>query len=131
MTNTSARTEVWETLSVSDDVGAELAQIYPAEFYLSFAERFNRAPSPFELIHPVEIVARNYLHGKWQKAAERSKLLKYSGAHMISAGVAARQVSHSLNQIAKSDLANAMISNILPAAIRTKRPFAEQGQCSP
>jgi hypothetical protein len=45
---------------------------------------------------------------------------------MISAGVAARQVSHSLNQIAKSDLANAMISNHLPAAIGAKRPFAEQ-----
>lgn len=124
MAKKTVRAEVWEKLSVSHDLSSDLAEIYPAKFFVSFAKRFDRSPAPFDLIQPVEAVARAYLRGKWEKAAERSNLLKYSGAHMIQAGVAARQVARELRQITKSDLAHSLVADRLSEATGAARPFA-------
>ena len=74
-----------------------------------------------------------YVRGKWLKQAEKSKLLQYSGVHMMGAGVSARQLSKALQQLSKSDLANQMVSVTLAKVLAadTSRPLASKAYICP
>ncbi|MBS1302147.1 hypothetical protein [Loktanella sp. SALINAS62] len=109
--------EPWQRLLTSADTHHDLCNLFPAAFVDSFATRFDRAPHPIEIFRGVIETGHAYVRGKWLKQAEKSKLLQYSGVHMMGAGVAARQLAASLNQLTKSDLANQMVSSKLAEAL--------------
>ena len=103
-------TETWQRLTESHDLFSDLCDIYTPEFYATFADRFDRAPNPSALENGVHETAEAYLMGKWRKRADNSALLKYSGVHLMGAGLAARRLASELTQVAKSDLASTVIT---------------------
>lgn len=118
--------EPWQRLQTSPDLINEIHEIYGADFLKSFASRFDRKPEPHDLLEGVTDTACAYVTGKWGKAVDKSKLLKYSGIHLIGAGLSARRLSYELRQIAKSERASHAVYNQLRAklAAHADRPFA-------
>lgn len=94
--------EPWENLLHSANIYDDLGAIYTNEFLLAFAEHFDRAPHPVELMEGVFATARAYVNGKWRKQIERDRWRKYSGVNLIRAGLSARRLAWSLRQIGKS-----------------------------
>jgi SAM-dependent methyltransferase len=99
----------WEDLLRSEDAFSDLCDLYSAEFFEGFASHFNRNPMPFDLFKGVLNTAQAFMRGKWDKKVEYSKLLQYSGVHLIGAGMSARRLSYELRQITKSDRASQML----------------------
>lgn len=126
MADTDARDlHPWQRLLTSADMHSDLMDIYDDTFFHDFAAQFDRDPQPNELIEGVLETASSYINGKWKKLADKDKLLKYSGLHMINAGVAARDLSYALSQINKSKLASAGVQKRFATCferIQTKRP---------
>ncbi|MGJ5621391.1 hypothetical protein [Sulfitobacter sp. MF3-043] len=118
--------EPWQTLLTSSDIFSDLCDIYDANFFESFASRFDRNPKPFDLFKGVTSTAHAYVTGKWAKSAENSKLLQYSGVHLIGAGMSARRLSAELDQVAKSERAVDAVHNSLSATLENDvtRPHA-------
>lgn len=94
--------EEWQRLLVSHNVTDDLWTLYPASFIEDLAERFDRHPQPIELMQGVLDTGSAYLEAKWLKQVERGNWLKYSGTHLISAGLAARKLSGALTQLSRS-----------------------------
>lgn len=117
--------EPWQTLLISHDLFADLYELYEPEFYIAFASHFDRNPHPTALVQDVHNTAQAYLEGKWRKQAVKSGLLKYSGVHLLAAGLSARRLVDALTQISKSDRASAIISSRYKKEARV-RPLAQQ-----
>ena len=109
--------EPWQRLLTSADLFGDLCDVFPAAFFDTFATRFDRKPHAIELFKGVIDTGRAYVRGKWLKQAEKSKLLQYSGVHLIGAGVSARRLSEALQQLSKSDHASQMMSENLAAVL--------------
>lgn len=107
MTN---KIEPWERLLKSHDLFADLCDLFTPAFYISFAKRFDRHPHPIALVQGVHKTATAYVEAKWHKRVSQSQLLKFSGVHLLSAGLAARRMSYALAQISKSDRASQIVS---------------------
>ena len=101
--------EPWEALLESHDLFSDLCDLYQPDFYISYASRFDRNPHPVALVQGVHATAKAYVEAKWLKRATKSKLLKYSGVHMVDAGIAAKRLTYALGQISKSDRAAIII----------------------
>jgi hypothetical protein len=99
----------WEDLLTSEDAFSDLCDLYSAEFFEGFASHFNRNPMPFDLFKGVLNTAQAFMRGKWDKKVEYSKLLQYSGVHLIGAGMSARRLSYELRQVTKSERASQML----------------------
>ena len=117
--------EPWEQLLTSRDLFSDLCDLYEPEFYIAFASRFDRNPHPTALVQGVHKTAQPYLEGKWRKRAVKSQLLKYSGVHLLAAGLSARRLADALTQISKSDRASAIISSRYEKEARV-RPLAQK-----
>jgi hypothetical protein len=120
--------EPWQVLQTSSDLFNDICDIYDAEFLIEFTSRFDGNPEPFDLFAGVANTARAYVMSKWAKSVESSTLLKYSGVHLIGAGLAARRLSDELTQVAKSKHAAHAIHGRLQATLKddTTRPHAER-----
>lgn len=94
--------EPWQNLLTSTDIFSDICDIYSAEFFADFTRHFDKDPQPFDLFKRVVSTAHAYVTGKWEKQAEKSKLLRYSGVHLIGAGLSARRLSYELSQVTKS-----------------------------
>jgi hypothetical protein len=104
----------WQELLTSTDIFSDICDIYSAEFFADFARHFNKDPQPFDLFQRVVSTAHAYVTGKWEKQAEKAKLLQYSGVHLIGAGLSARRLSYELSQLTKSKRASQNIhANLL------------------
>ena len=112
MSNNARPKELWETLYKSNNIHADIAKIYPSEFYFDLTTHFDKSPKPFELIKCVNATVIAYLKGKQEKAANQSHLLQHSGAHYVKAGIAAKQLEYSLRQISKSALAETVLHEL-------------------
>jgi hypothetical protein len=104
-------------LLTSADLFGDLCDVFPAAFFDTFATHFDRKPHAIELFKGVIDTGRAYVRGKWLKQAEKSKLLQYSGVHLIGAGVSARRLSEALQQLSKSDHASQMMNENLAAVL--------------
>lgn len=111
MLNKEQPEELWETLCKSNDIHTDLAEIYPFDFFTGLASHFDKSPKPFELVQGVNSTVVAYLKGQIKKAEYRSELLQYTGAHLIKAGVAAKQLQYSLKQISRSRVAESVLYN--------------------
>lgn len=109
--------EPWQALLTSSDIFSDICDIYDAEFFEGLVSRFDGNPKPFDLFRGVTSTAHAYVTGKWAKSAENSKLLQYSGVHLIGAGMSARRLSAELSQVAKSERAVDAIHNSLSATL--------------
>ncbi|PCJ91187.1 MAG: hypothetical protein COA50_16805 [Flavobacteriaceae bacterium] len=109
MQNNETPEEPWKQLYISNDIHTDLAAIYTDAFLFDLAPFFDKSPLPFELIKGVHATARAYIKGKVEKAAHDSTLLKYTGVHLIEAGVAAKQLQYSLQQLRKSPVMEALL----------------------
>tara|TARA_R110002074_G_scaffold187462_1_gene353187 strand:- start:905 stop:1723 length:819 start_codon:yes stop_codon:yes gene_type:complete len=118
--------EPWQSLLTSSDIFSDICDIYDAKFFEGFASRFDRNPKPFDLFRGVTSTAHAYVTGKWAKSAENSKLMQYSGVHLIGAGMSARRLSAELGHVAKSARAVDAIHNSLSAILENDvtRPHA-------
>lgn len=105
--------EAWERLAASRDYTGDLMALFDHEFLVAFSRHFNREPHPYDLLVGAIETARTYVGAKWLKRADSGKLLKYSGVHLIEAGLAARHLSKELGQVKKSALAAAVIQRRL------------------
>lgn len=103
------RIEPWQRLLTSKDLFSDFCDLYPPEFYVPYAKRFDRNPHPIALVRGVHATAKAYVMGKWRKRLDNSKLLKFSGSHLVGAGLAARRLAAELKQVNKSDLAAAIV----------------------
>ncbi len=117
--------EPWERLLESHDLFSDLCDLYTPAFYISFAKRFDRHPHPIALVQGVHKTATAYVEAKWHKRVSQSQLLKYSGIHLMSAGLAARRMSYALSQISKSDWASQIVSFRYGKQI-DERPLAQR-----
>lgn len=111
--------ELWERLYKSNNVKAELDNIYTADFFIDFATLFDRHPHPYALFKGVYDTAEAYLVGKREKAALQSELLKHSGVHLMKAGQAAQELQYFLTQLSKSKLAEAVLHKNLGEHLET------------
>lgn len=116
----------WQDLLTSPDLFADLSEIYSTEFFEGFVGHFDRNPQPFEVYLNVIQTAQAYVAGKWRKEAEKSKLLRYTGVHLIGAGLSARRLSEELAQVTKSERAAQTVQAHLEAVLAhgEPRPYA-------
>lgn len=96
----------WQDILTSSNLFNDLCDLYDADFFNAFASHFDRDPKIFDLFDGVQRTGYAYLMGKWAKKAENSDLLKYSGVHLIGAGLSARRLSYELSQVNKSPKAS-------------------------
>lgn len=92
----------WEKLLTSGNIFGDLCDIYDADFFDEFASHFDRNPKVFDLFKGVHDTGYAYVKGKWAQRATNSNLLKFSGVHLIGAGLSARRLSYELSQVNKS-----------------------------
>lgn len=112
----------------SGDAFSDLCDLYPAEFFEGFAAHFDRNPKPFDLFTGVLNTGQAYVRGKWEKKVDNDKLLKYSGVHLIGAGMSARRLSYELSQVSKSKRASQAVHTNLQAVLNQSetRPYASK-----
>lgn len=103
----------WQELLTSQDMFSDLGDIYTFEFLEAFTCHFDSDPTPIDLFQGVERTGRAYIDAKWRKQVDKSMLLKYSGVHLLGAGLSARRLSEELGQVAKSTRANQNVQDNL------------------
>lgn len=115
----------WEKLLTSDNIFGDLCDIYDADFFDEFASHFDRNPKVFDLFEGVHATGHAYVKGKWAKIAQNSDLLKFSGVHLIGAGLAARRLSYELTQVNKSAKVSKAVQSEVQKALAASdaRPF--------
>jgi hypothetical protein len=92
----------WQAILTSSNIFNDLCDLYDADFFKSFVSHFDRDPKVLDLFRGVHNTGHAYAMGKWAKKAENSDLLKFSGVHLIGAGLSARRLSYELSQVNKS-----------------------------
>lgn len=111
--------ELWEQLYISNNIKAELDNIYTADFFYEFAILFDRNPHPYALFKGGYDTAEAYLIGKRENAALQSELLKHSGVHLMKVGQAAQELHYFLKQLSKSKLAEDVLHKNLGEHLET------------
>lgn len=122
------RADPWQKLLTSSNIFNDLCDLYDADFYEEFASYFDRNPMVFDLFKGVHNTGHAYVMGKWAKKAENSDLLKFSGIHLIGAGLSARRLSYELSQVNKSAKVSRGVLANLQKVLRTSdaRPHGDR-----
>lgn len=101
-------TPPWQTLLRSNDLAAELRQLYDDAFYGALAANFGREATPARLTALTQDVARAYLHGLCERAASKDGKRNTDGERILELGLAARRLRLALEELATRPWAEAM-----------------------
>ncbi|PXW71067.1 hypothetical protein C7964_102969 [Loktanella sp. PT4BL] len=118
----------WKKLLTSGNIFGDLCDIYDADFFDEFASHFDRNPKVFDLFKGVHETGQAYVMGKWAQKATNSNLLKFSGVHLIGAGLSARRLSYELSQVNKSAKVSKAVQSEVQKALAASdtRPFGKR-----
>lgn len=109
MVNRKKPLAIWEILLESNNLDADLAEIYSHSFLEDFCRLFREGTAAHDLFGGVLTTAKAYLTGKQRQKIHKDSLRTYSGIHLRRAGIAARHLEYSLKQLSKSPYASAKI----------------------
>ena len=122
----------WQAILTSSNLFNDLCDLYNADFFEAFGSHFDHRPKIFDLFQGVHQTANAYVMGKWAKKAENSDLLKFSGVHLIGAGLSARRLSYELSQVNKSPkVSRAVLAELQTVLLASDaRPHGERAHRS-